>query len=76
MEHMTEPLTFEAKLLDYKSGSPEWFHAMADLIPKDRWGVDLEGLRADFNENYSPDKLSVMSGAELLERVFGKAMIA
>jgi len=51
-------------------GSPEWFHEKSKTIDMERLNQNIEKMRETFLDRFSPDKLSAMSGSELLQTVF------
>ena len=51
-------------------GSPEWFYDRAQTPEASEYSNNIESLRERFIDSFAPDKLSVMSGQDLLKNVF------
>lgn len=52
-------------------GSPEWFYNKSKTTEMDELISDIEDRRVAFINRFSPEKLTAMSGMELLQDVFG-----
>lgn len=59
-------------------GSPEWFNSKANTRAKEEFRFEIEKNRKLFIDEFAPSKLKVMSGEELLDKVFGngKSMLS
>ncbi len=55
------------------TGSPEWFYEKGQTKERKEIQQKVEDMRADFLERFSPEKLSEMSGEELLKKIFGNS---
>ena len=57
------------------TGSKEWFAKKAATERKKALKDHMESLRSKFIERFSPEKLSLMGGIELLSEVFDNNFI-
>ena len=57
-------------MLDKPQGSPEWFYDKAQTPDVAEFNESIEKLREQFLERFSPEKLSAMSGKDILDNVF------